>query len=157
MKRIAIENPEEIRKQILEYFQESEDLKFAYKLQGILLLLNNKDTNCSEVSRIYGSTPQTLASWVHKLNQGNGHDIEVLRNKPKPGRSTRLSKDELHTIKDALKKEPVQYGLKATKWDGNSLSSLMSKKFEIELKTRQCQRILQRLGYANKRGRPWDK
>lgn len=157
MKRIAIKNPKEVRKQILEYFQGSEDLKFAYKLQGVLLLLDNKDTNCSEVARIYGTTPQTLAKWVHKLNEGNEVNIDVLRDRPKPGRSTRLSKNELKAINDVLKKQPVQYGLHAVKWDGPTLSSFLTKKFGIELKVRQCQRILQRMGYANKRGRPWHK
>lgn len=157
MRRIAIKNPEEVKKQILKYFQESEDLKFAYKLQGILLLLNNKDINCSEVARVYGSTPQTLASWVHRLNEANGGNIEVLRDKPKPGRSTRLSKIELQSIKDVLKKTPTYYGFNVPKWDGHTLSRFLNKEFGIELKIRQCQRLLQKMGHANKPGRPWDK
>lgn len=157
MKRLTIKKSEKIREQIFEYFQESEDMKLAYKLQGVMLLLNNKDTNCTEVSRIYGCTPQTLANWVHKLNQGEGGNIEVLRNKTKPGRSAHLSKNQLHTIKDALGKNPTHFGLKSTKWDGETLSMFLSKQFGVELKVRQCQRILQRMGYANKRGRPWDK
>ena len=157
MKRVAIKKPEEIKRQILEYFQGSEDLKLAYKLQAILLLLDNKDTNCTEVSIIYGSTPQTLANWVHKLNQGEGGSIEVLKNRAKPGRSTRLSKNDMQSIKDVLMKSPRQYGIKSTQWDGDTLSILLNKKFDIKLKTRQCQRILQNIGFANKRGRPWNK
>jgi transposase len=157
MKRLTIMKSEEIREKISKYFQESEDMKFAYKLQGILLLLNNKDTNCTEVSRIYGCTPQTLANWVHKLNQGKGGNIEVLRNKVKPGRSAHLSKNQLHIIKGALKKSPTHFNLKSTKWDGETLSMFLSRQFGVELKVRQCQRILRRMGYANKRGRPWDK
>jgi len=151
MKRVAIKKPEEIKRQILEYFQGSEALKLAYKLQAILLLLDNKDTNCTEVSRIYGSTPQTLANWVHKLNQGEGGNIEVLKNRAKPGRSTRLSKNDMQYIKDALMKDPRQYGIKSTRWDGDTLSILLNKKFDIKLKTRQCQRILHNIGFANKR------
>jgi len=157
MKRITISKPQEVRRQILEYFQGSEDLKFAYKLQGILLLLNNEETNCSEVARIYGSTPQTLAGWVHNLNQGSGGNIEVLRNKPKPGRAAQLSKNDLRTIKDVLKTTPSHYGLQSPTWDGDTLSVFLGKQFGIKLQVRQCQRILQRLGRANKRGRPWDK
>lgn len=157
MKRLTIKNPEKIRKQILEYFQESDDLKFAYKLQGILLLLDNKDVNCSEVAQIYGSTPQTLANWIHKLNEGEGGNIEVLRSKKKPGRSTRISKDQLKNIKDALKKKPTQYEIQSARWDGPTLSIFVEKQLGIKLEVRQCQRLLQRLGYNNKRGRPWDK
>jgi hypothetical protein len=80
-------------------------LKLAYKLQGILLLLNNKETNYTALSSI-GSTPQTLVNRVHKLNKGEGVNIEVLRKKAKVGRSARLSKDNLNIIKDALRKKP---------------------------------------------------
>ena len=156
MKKITIKNPEEVKRQILKYFQQSEDLKFAYKLQGIWQLLNNKDANCSEVARMYGSTPQTVASWVHRLNEAEGCSIEVLRDKPKPGRSTRLSKDKMRSIKDALNKTPAHYGLHVSKWDGNALSLFLNKEFGVELKVRQCQRLLQRMGHANKPGRPWD-
>lgn len=155
MKRLSIKNPEEVKRRILEYFNSTEELRFASKLQGILLLLENENTNCSEVARIYGSTPQTLAGWVHKLNEGNGGDIEVLRDKAKSGRNTRLSKDQSQAIKDVLKKEPTHFGIKSTKWDGNTLSEYLTQELGITLQIRQCQRLLQRLGYANKRGRPW--
>lgn len=157
VKRITIKKPEEVKRQILEYFQGSEDLKFAFKLQGILLLLNNEDTNCSAISRIYGSTPHTIASWVRKLNEGTGGNIEVLKNKPKPGRATQLSKNDMAIIKDVLKKKPSHYNLPSPNWDGDTLSVLLEKQFGIKLQVRQCQRILQRLGRANKRGRPWNK
>lgn len=141
---MTIKKPNEVKRQILEYLQSSDDLKFSHKLHGILLLLDNKNTNCSEVSRIYGNTPQALTAWVHKLNQGEGGNIEVLRNIKKSGRNTRLSKDQIQKIKYVTQQSPRRYGIDAEKWDGKSLSLYLSKQYGVNLKIRMCQRWLQR-------------
>ncbi|MHA4807356.1 helix-turn-helix domain-containing protein [Flavitalea flava] len=148
MKRLFIKKPEEIKQQILEYLHSSEELKFAHKLHGILLLLENETTNCSEVSRIFGNTPQTLTGWVHKLNQGEGGNIEALRGKVKPGRNTRLSKDQIQNIKYVLKKKPTRYGIDSPTWDGKTLATYLTKKYGVHLKIRMCQRWLQKLKKA---------
>ncbi|MEO8771063.1 MAG: winged helix-turn-helix domain-containing protein [Ferruginibacter sp.] len=157
MKRLSIKKPEEVKGQILEYLNSSEELKFVGRLNGILMLLQNEDTNCSEVARIYGYTPQAIAGWVHRLNKGQGGNIEVLKDKLKTGRNTRLSEIQLQNIKDILKEPPVIVGLKSDNWDGNTLSEYLNQQFGINLQIRQCQRLLQRLGHSNLRGRPWDR
>lgn len=154
MKRTTIKQPEKLLRQIEEYFDSTDESKFAAKLQGVLLLLHEKDNNCSEVARLIGKTPQTVAGWVRKLNQGKGGNIAVLRDKMKPGRNTRLSKEQMKDIKDVLKHAPAHFGIEAIQWDGNTLSTYLDQKVGIPLQLRQCQRILQRLGLANKRGRP---
>jgi transposase len=154
MKRTTIKQPERLLQQIEEYFGSSDESKFAAKLQGVLLLLRDKDNNCSTVARLIGKTPQTVAGWVRQLNRGKGGNIAVLRDKIKPGRNTRLSKDHLKDIKDVLKQSPAHFGIDAIQWDGNTLSTYLDQKIGIPLQLRQCQRIIQRLGYANKRGRP---
>lgn len=154
MKRISIKEPEKLLRQIEAYFDSTDELKFAAKLQGVLLLLRDENSNCSEVARQIGKTPQTIAGWARKLNQGKGGNIEVLKDKIKPGRNTRLSKTNMKYIKDVLKRPPAHSGSTSTKWDGNALSAYLHQSLGITLQIRQCQRILQRLGYANKRGRP---
>jgi transposase len=154
MKRISIKQPEKLLRQIEDYFDSTDELKFAAKLQGVLLLLRDENNNCSQVARQLGKTPQTIAGWARKLNQGKGGNIEVLRDKIKPGRSTRLSKSHMKIIKDVLRQRPTHFGMTSTKWDGSTLSEYLHQSLGITLQIRQCQRILQRLGYANKRGRP---
>jgi transposase len=154
MKRISIKQSEKLLRQIEDYFDSTDELKFAAKLQGVLLLLRDENNNCSQVARQLGKTPQTIAGWARKLNQGKGGNIEVLRDKIKPGRNTRLSKDRIKFIKDVLRQKPTHFGMTSTKWDGSTLSVYLHQSLGITLQIRQCQRILQRLGYANKRGRP---
>src|SRR5579864_4420948 len=145
MKRLYIKKPEQVKQQIMAYLNSSEELKFSHKLHAILLLLENEHTNCSEVSRIYGSTPQSLAMWVHKLNEGQGGNIDGLRDKAKPGRNMRLSKDQIQEIKYAIGRSPKQYRMDSVKWDGKTLSAFLHKKYGVNLKIRMCQRWLQKL------------
>jgi transposase len=154
MKTTTIKQPEKLLRQIEEYFDSTDEAKFAAKLQGVLLLLRDENNNCSVVARLIGKTPQTVAGWVRRLNRSKGGNVAVLRDKKKTGRNMRLSKDQMKCIKDALKQPPAHFGIEATQWNGNTLSTYLEQKVGISLQVRQCQRILQRLGYANKRGRP---
>lgn len=156
MRGARLKNPEKIKRQILEYFDQLEDREFNYKLQSMLLLINDDNANCSDVARIYGTTPQTVARWVHRINQSK-EGIGSLRTKSKPGRKTRLSANDMNHIKDVLKQGPKEYDIRSNNWDGITLSTYLKKEMGIEIKTRQCQRILKKIGAANKSGRPWDK
>jgi len=150
MKKLSIKKPEEVKERILQYLNSSEELKFSHKLHAILLLLENEHTNCSEVSRIYGSTPQSLAMWVHRLNEGEGGNIEGLRDKAKSGRNTRVTNKQLQEIKYAIRWPPKQYGMESVKWDGKTLSAFLHKKYGVNLKIRMCQRWLQKLKQEHK-------
>jgi transposase len=149
MKRLSIKKPEQVKRQIMEYLNSSQELKFSHKLHGILLLLESENTNCSEVSRTYGNTPQALTGWVHKLNAGEGGNIEVLRDKLKSGRHPSLSKAQIQIIKYALEKSPKRAGMDSSNWDGKTLSAFLIKKYGIHLKIRMCQRWLQKLKQGN--------
>jgi len=52
MKRLLIKKPQQVKEKILEYLNSTDELKFSHKLHGILLLLENENNNCSEVSKI---------------------------------------------------------------------------------------------------------
>jgi len=80
-----------------------------------------------------------------------------LKDKNKSGRKPRIDENILNIISDILKKSPQKYGINAQRWEGQSLSTLLKAKFGIDLKVRQCQRIMKSLGAANKKGRNWAK
>lgn len=154
MKKLVIKNQEEIRHRILQYFQSTEDLKLSYRLHCILMLIEDSNLSCQDVAQMHGTTPQTIARWIHAFNDTNG-DIHVLKDKNKPGRNARVAPNKLKMISDVLKTHPSKHGLKVDKWEGMALSELLKRKFNIDLKVRQCQRIMKKLGFANKKGRDW--
>jgi len=154
MKRLEIKNQALIKERILQYFQSSEDLKLSYRLHCILMLIDNEQLTCSDVARMHGTTPQTIARWIHAFNSTNG-DIEILKDKEKPGGNSRITESQLSIISDVLKHMPSRYGINAQKWEGKTLSVFLKQKFSIDLAVRQCQRIMKNLGLANKKGGDW--
>ncbi len=86
-----------------------------------------------------------ISNWINKVNETG--DIEVLRDKPKPGRNSKLNEQQLVIIKDALQNHPELSGISANIWDGKSLSFYIEKEFEIVLGVRQCQRLFKKLGF----------
>jgi transposase len=146
MKRLAIKNAENVRRQILAYLaSDDEQIQYLLRLQAILLLSQENGPSSREVAALYGVAKETVTRWVNKLNADEKGDIAALLDEPKPGRNTRMSKKLLATIDKVLMKPPSKVGIQAGKWTGTVLSDYLKKKYEIELKIRMCQRWIRRL------------
>ena len=156
MKRLVLNNQEVIKDRILQYFQSTDDLKLSYRLHCILMLIEDKSLSCEDVAQMHNTTPQTIARWIHAFNETNG-DIQILKDKEKSGRTSRLTDSQLNIISDVLRDNPLKHGINAQKWEGQTLSDLLKRKFNLDLKVRQCQRIMKNMGFANKKGRDWSK
>lgn len=152
MQRLKINQAKQIEKQIHQYLHNSEEARFIHRLHGILLLLNNEENNCANIASLFKNSPRSLSNWVHGINQTG--DINVLRDKPKPGRSARLNDDQKQHLKIVIQEHPSKAGVSANIWDGKSLSYYILTKFEITLQVRQCQRLFRKLGFRLKRARP---
>lgn len=152
MRILELNSSEEIKKKIQQYFRKNEEAKFIHRLHGILLKIDNKDNACQTIAEMFGHSSRTISNWINKVNETG--DIEVLRDKPKPGRSTKLNEEQLIFIKNILQKPPELSGVSANIWDGKSLSFYIEKEFKIVLGVRQCQRLFKKLGFSLKRARP---
>jgi transposase len=152
MQILELNSSEQIKKKIQEYFRKNEEAKFIHRLHGILLKIDNKDTACQTIADLFGHSSRTISNWINKVNETG--DIEVLRDKIKPGRNTKLNMNQLVIIKDTLQKAPELSGISANIWDGKSLSFYIEKEFKIALGVRQCQRLFKKLGFSLKRARP---
>lgn len=152
MQLLELKSPEEIKKKIQQYFRKSEEAKFVHRLHGILLKIDNKDNACNTIAQLFGNSSRTISNWINKVNEAG--DIEVLRDKMKPGRTSKLNKVQLATIKETLQKAPELAGVSANIWDGKSLSFYIEKEFKVVLGVRQCQRLFKKLGFSLKRARP---
>ncbi len=89
---------------------------------------------------------------MHKINKNN--NINILKDKKKPGRKTRLNTEQQNFIKESLIKHPSEFGLNANIWSGKILSHFIKEQFGIDLKVRQCQRLFHKLNFSLKRARP---
>jgi len=80
--------------------------------------------------------------------------LECLWEKPGRGRKTSLTKVQLTKIEKVLKEKSEKVGIKAPQWTGALLADYITNELSVSLQTRHCQRLLQRFGYSNLRGRP---
>jgi len=152
MQKLKIEQSRKIEKQIHQYLHNSDEARFIHRLHGILLLINNEENNCANIASLFKNSPRSLSNWVHGINKSG--DINVLRDKPKPGRTARLNAEQKEHLKLILQDHPSKVGVSANIWDGKSLSFYIETKFDIILQVRQCQRLFRKLGFSLKRARP---
>lgn len=152
MQKLKIQNKEQIREQIHLYLHKNEEARFIHRLHGVLLLIDNEQNNCTTVGSLFKNSPRSLSNWVYKIN--NSNNIEILRDRPKPGKKPRLTDDQMEKIKVAIQKHPEEVGISANIWDGKVLSFYIQKEFGVILLVRQCQRLFKKLGFSLKRARP---
>ena len=151
MQKLTINHPQKIEGKINTFMSSDPESKFIFRLCSLKMYLNDPECSTERLGKVMRTSPRTIANWIHALNKTG--DIEVLRDKEKPGRSTRLNKDQLKELKAQLQKSPQAAGLEVNLWDGKSLSHHIKKRYGIALQVRQCQRLFSKLGFSLKRGR----
>lgn len=154
MKTIEILNKDAIKTYLDDYLNQSAESRYLKRLQILSYLIENEEASCNSVAKLFNVSPKAVQNWVNKINQtGN---IQSLRDQPGKGRKTRLTKNQLALIEKAVKISPEKAGLKAKQWNGTLLAEYITEKLGVELKIRQCQRMLQKFGVASPSGRPWN-
>ena len=143
MQKLSLKNKEQIRKDIQSFLQSTPQARYIHRLHAILLLIDNQDNNCANLGKLFNHSPRTLSSWVHKVNSTGS--IETLKDKEKPGRKPRLTKYQIEVIKQTIQQPPQRTNINAKAWNGQILSHYIEQAFGVQLKVRQCQRLLKNL------------
>jgi transposase len=152
MERLELKDKERLTAEIRSYFDGNEEAKFIHRLHGILLFANKADESCDSIGELFGHSPRTISNWIKQINAtGN---IECLRNKPNPGRPSRLSDIQKEELKAVLQAPPEEHGIPANIWDGKSLSAYIKERYAVNLAVRTCQILFHTLGFSLKRARP---
>jgi len=151
MQKLTVSNPKKIERQINAFINDDPEAKFIFRLCSLKMFLNDPECSAEKLGKIMQTSPRAIANWVHNLNETG--DIEILRDKAKPGRTPKLTQEDLQDLKDRIQKHPNESGVDANLWDGKSLSHYIKKRFGVELQVRQCQRLFKKLGFSLKRGR----
>lgn len=140
--RTFIHNPEDLLEEGTRIINSSSDAKYILRVAMVNFMLA-KTATAEELSSLSGIPRRTLTSWVQKVDESG---FDALRAIKQPGRSPRLSEDQMAKIKVAIESAPEESGYRV--WDGTTLSDYIKKQFEIELGVRQCQRLFHILGFS---------
>lgn len=127
----------------------SPDARYDHRLHGILLVAQGM--SAPEVGRLLGDSPRTVQYWVDQFER---EGLGGLVDKDKSGRPGRLGERELVVINKVLREPPSVVGFQSNLWDGKTLSAFIDKRFGIELKVRQCQRLFRQLDFRLRKPRP---
>jgi transposase len=149
MKRIHVQDNENMQVAIQQEILRSEDSRYNHRLHGVLLV--SKGMSCYSAGEFLGHDATTIQRWVNDFNT-NG--FSGLYDKERPGRPTSITAPQWEMLSKDLRKHPQEFAYSQNLWDGKLLAYHLKVQFGIEIGVRQCQRIFQKLGFRRRKPRP---
>jgi hypothetical protein len=89
MQRLTLQDPGKINRKINKYLNNDPESKFIFRLCSLKMYMNESNCSTERLGKLMNTSPRTISNWIHKINSGG--DVEVLRDKEKPGRTARLN------------------------------------------------------------------
>ena len=148
MRPLKVSDAETVVLGLQDEIRRSEESRYDHRLHGVLLVAQGM--SCRQVSELLGDAPRTVAYWVRQFERDG---LGGLTEEERSGRPRRLSPQQIQEIDAALRKEPGDFGLTGNLWDGKTLSAYVKSQWDVELGTRQCQRLFRHLGFRLRKPR----
>jgi transposase len=142
MKSLALTDATATREALLALCQEIPGARTGVKIAALLLVLDGQHRGW--IAEVLGLTRMTLTSWIHAVNQGG---IASLKAKRRAGRPSQLTASVRSEILEHLEKMPEEFGISSPRWNGTALVKHLRRHFHIEIKVRQAQYWMQKLGH----------
>ncbi len=140
-RRKYINDPAFLLKEGKDIMLKHDDTRFYFRVFSVNFVLNGM--SAANVAEIAGVSRSTVSDWVKAVDEKG---FEALKSGKHSGRPSKLTDEQRSEIDIVLQNEPSEYGYKV--WDGPTLSVYIKKTYDIELSTRQCQRLFHELGYS---------
>jgi transposase len=146
MKALSITNESVNREALLKMAQEIPGAWIGLRIAGMLLVLEG--WNSTQVAELFDVSRWSVVKWIHRMNEEGLSEIE---DKKRSGRPCRLDKEVQRELEKALEKDPREFGLKRTHWDGVVVVEYLKRVHGIRLGVRQVQRWIRRFGFSLRR------
>ena len=136
-----INDPQVLLEQGRAILKENSDIKYAYRVTMVNLILGGM--SAKELASFFGDGETTLMSWVTKVDQ---FGWDALHAKKQTGQPRRLSDGQIEVIKSAVQSDPENFGFRV--WDGPALSKYIKNTFGVEYSIRACQKLFHKMGFS---------
>ncbi len=146
MKALSLTDKVTTRQALLALAKQVPGAWIGIRIAALLLVLEGQHPGW--INALFGLNPTTLERWIHLVNKGGS---KALITKRPAGRPPGLSVDVQRHLKGDLAESPQKFGLPRVAWDGPTLVVYLKERFGVELKVRQAQNWMHRLGYSLKR------
>ncbi len=143
MKTLTLAHPDLTRAKLLALADTIPGAWLGLKIAAFLLGLHGWGPG--DIAALLGLSRMALWKWVRAANQ-NG--LAAWQPAPRTGRAPRLSPAQQKQLELALEQPPEKFGFTRTRWDGPLVVSYVRQVFGVDLKVRQAQRWLHRLGFV---------
>lgn len=140
---LALDHPDLTRAKLLALAETIPGAWLGLKIAAFLLLLAG--WKLTSVVELLGLSRMGLWKWVKAANRDG---LKAWQPAPRPGRPPRLSAEQQKQLELALEQSPQKFGLERARWDGPLVVSYVRRVFGVDLKVRQAQRWLHRLGFV---------
>ena len=126
-----------------------DDADQARRILAIALVLEGGSREAA--ARAAGAQRQTLRDWVIRYN---GEGLDGLKDRPKPGRTPRLSGEQLKALDRLVEQGPGIAADKVVRWRCADLKAVAQTRFGVSLSERSIGRILGQRRFARLSVRP---
>ena len=146
MRRLTLDHPHLIRGELLDLAEKVPGAWVGIKIAALLLVVEGQRPGW--IAQVLGLTRMSLSRWICGVNN---EGVGFLRPKPRSGRPGQLTQELVQKLEDHLERSPREFGWSRVGWDGPTLVVHLKKYFGVNLKVRQAQYWMHRLGYRMKR------
>jgi transposase len=142
MEAIMNVKPHHTLKELQKCYRTENNARLARRIHGVYLA--SKGLACLQIMEITGSARRTIQQWVHKYNAGG---IEVLKDSPRSGRPTKLSRRKELAFCKRIEAGPTDKD-EVSVFNGAVIGQILEKEFGANYSLWGTYHLLYRLGYS---------
>ena len=143
MKALTLNHPEITRPALLAKADAIAGAWIGIRIAALLLWLAGWKSTA--IAELFGVSRWAVCQWMGWANE---HGLRSVEPQSAPGRQPRLSPAVQQQLELALQAPPAKFGLDRTRWDGVLVVEYLRRFHQVELKVRQAQRYVRRLGFT---------
>lgn len=131
MKPLKITNPEVIEEKLLKQATLISGAWAGIRIAALLLILRGWWSTA--IPNLYGLSRPTAVAWIR---DANARGLMGVEDRPRSGRPARVTPKAAQGLENALEKDPQEFRLHRSRWDGVTVVEYLRKVWGISLKAR---------------------
>ena len=142
MEAIMNVKPHHTPKELQKLYRTESNAKLARRIQGVYLAC--KGSTCPQIMEITGSARRTIQQWIQRYNAGG---IEALKDSPRPGQPSKLSRQRELAFCKRLEAGPTDKD-GVSVFNGAVIQKILRNEFHANYSLWGTYHLLHRLGYS---------
>jgi len=128
----------------LERADYSGDFSVYIKCQALLLILEHQQS-FEQVGGFLNRSSECIRLWFIAFATIGSESLKI---KPPRGRQPKLTKDQLHSLREIISASPIEAGFSSGCWNSAMVLALIKKLFKISFSVKYLPELLHRIGLS---------